>query len=129
MVNAGGVLSISAAITSNGMKSTIAIIATNNTCLLSESEIADIDGAERVEGLLDFGATCYVEITKTFGSSRMGKVHLVCRNKHYSHLELWKGSTRPFWIVTSSIIPPTVTMPPGPEILAQLRLCSQQHAS
>ena len=29
-------------VTSNGMKSTIAIVATINTCLLSESELADI---------------------------------------------------------------------------------------
>ena len=58
MVNAGGMLSIFAALILNGMDYTVGIVATINTCLFSECGNADIAGAERMEGLLDFAATC-----------------------------------------------------------------------
>ena len=55
------------------MDYTVAIVATNNTCLLSKCGNADIDGPEGMEGLLDFGATCYGESAKEFGLSRMAE--------------------------------------------------------
>lgn len=87
LVNAGGMLSISAALISNGMDYTVAIVATINTGHSSECRNADIDEGERVERVLDLGATCYAKRPKAFWLSRMARVPIVCKNQHCPHLE------------------------------------------
>ena len=79
MMNADGKFPIR----SISMDCTVAIVAIN-TCLFSDTWNADIDGAERMEGLLDFGATFYGGSMKAFGLSEW--LPIMCKDKHHPHL-------------------------------------------